>query len=143
MSYFNQPDHELIDRRDEQVRGLLLRLARSTTMQMDAEEERSGQPSVSAATSTAAFDRWLALARERGLPNQDAEPLTVGDVVVPLVWRAHYVTATIDDLSTETKTALEDSGFEIVAFTASEPDWSAAFSRLVVALGVTNDSSRV
>ncbi len=31
LSYYNQPDHELIDRRDEPAREVLLRLARATT----------------------------------------------------------------------------------------------------------------
>src|SRR5262249_41400004 len=32
MSYYNQPDHEILDRRDEAARELLLRLARAHTV---------------------------------------------------------------------------------------------------------------
>jgi hypothetical protein len=46
LSYYNQPDHELIDRTDKEVRLLLLRLARSSV-------KKAPRPTASAATTTA------------------------------------------------------------------------------------------
>ena len=42
MSYFNQPDHELIDRRDIVAREILLRLANSTTADLEAAPKSNG-----------------------------------------------------------------------------------------------------
>src|SRR5690606_34555929 len=45
MSYFNQPDHEQLDRRDEKARALLLRLARAQLKGLEAPvARRSTQP---------------------------------------------------------------------------------------------------
>jgi hypothetical protein len=135
MSYYNQPDHELIDRRDSDARALLLRLARSTTSLRDAPpvSRRSARPGPAPADATLA--RWLEQARARELPMPDSEPLAAVDLQVPLVWRAHYVAVLFDDPATEVRAALEDKGFEVLVFRSSEPDWSDSFARLATALG--------
>ena len=131
MSYYNQPDHENLDRRDEDARTMLLRLARARTVvradqpteashPVDGEDSREG--------------RWLAEASRRGIPAPDPKPLTAGDRSVRYVWRKHYVAAIIDQADRPALEPMEDLGFEVVQF--EEPaGWRAAFARLASALG--------
>ena len=79
--------------------------------------------------------RWIELARARELPAADAEPIAFGDAQVPLVWRAHYVVAILDDSLTSLTNQLEDKGFEVIAFGSDETTWAESFTRLAKALG--------
>jgi Lhr-like helicase len=150
MSYYNQPDHELLDRRNAQARGFLLRLARATTSGLDAVPARSVTPVETGAPDTTdpALGRWLALARSRDLPLPDTEPLALapadgaddGETRLPLVWRAHYVAAVLGGATTRRFDRLADRGFEVIAFPAAESDdladaWAEPFRRLAAALG--------
>ena len=150
MSYYNQPDHELLDRRDEDARTLLLRLARARTAQMAGTRPigatltlTAGGVSPAVTVSQAAVtvshgepreERWLAEAARRGLPAPDSEPFTAGAGSVRFVWRKHYAAAIIDEGDLSALRALEDLGFEIVRFEAPA-GWRAAFARLASVLG--------
>src|SRR5208282_4741765 len=90
MSYFNQPDHERLDRRDGPAREMLLRLARATTV---VERTPSVHPGPIPATTPPDLARWFERADQAGLPRPDAVPMPVGDVALSLVWKAHYVVA--------------------------------------------------
>jgi hypothetical protein len=130
MSYYNQPDHELIDRRDEGARWALVRLARGTTT---AQTPSAAEPP---ALGDDAARAWRDEAGRRAIPAPDAEPLRIDDTVVPLVWRRHYVVAALPGAGADRTGALEDLGFEVVPF----PDpgsWDAAFRRLASVLGRT------
>jgi hypothetical protein len=135
MSYYNQPDHELIDRREEGARGLLLRLARATTSMWETSVTRpAGQAGDPGSDVEAALAHWLELARARELPPPDATPFVDGSAQLPLVWRAHYVAVAFEDTASIVS-ALRDKGFEVVVFTGDESSWPGTFGRLSVALG--------
>ena len=139
MSYYNQPDHELLDRRDEGARTMLLRLAHARTARQVVTQAIGASPTGAPGDGSAAVtraDRWLAEAVSRGIPDADAEPFAAGDQVVRRVWRRHYVAAVIDKSERPAVPAMEDLGFEVVPFEDSE-DWRAAFARLASALGRT------
>ncbi|CAE6791912.1 hypothetical protein R69746_04772 [Paraburkholderia aspalathi] len=123
MSYFNQPDHELLDRRDEGARAFLLRLARGTLTGLALVQDRPSEPSP--ADSAACGDlagAWLAYASSRGIPSPDLEPLLVNEQSVALVWRNHYVAALLVNNSS-LSAKLEDKGFEVVVLGESETGW--------------------
>jgi len=132
MSYFNQPDHELLDRRDRDAREMLLRLARARTA---VDRGASVHPSPIPAGTTPDLARWFELADARGLPRPDPEGMTVGDVRLPLVWRGHYVAAVRDDAEKAALGTLDERGFVVVAFGADEATWAGAFAQLATALG--------
>jgi hypothetical protein len=138
MSYYNQPDHELIDRRDNEARSLLLRLARSKTSGLDRRGATSSSPKT--VERPAAMDsdlrRWLDQARLHGLPNPDTEPITLNGARIPLVWREHYV-AVLLAADPPVSGGLEGKGFDVLVFTKSEADWPSTFVRLATALGRT------
>jgi superfamily II DNA/RNA helicase len=149
MSYYNQPDHELLDRRNLQARDFLLRLARATTSGLDATPTSRAMFVTEVGPLPAndpALALWLALARARDLPPPDAEPLVLapsagdGESRLPLVWRAHYVAAVLDGEIPQPLDRLANLGFDLVAFPSSpsaDPaaEWAEPFSRLALALG--------
>lgn len=134
MSYYNQPDHQAIDRRDEDARQLLVRLARAVTTTTDLPIVGSSSAPVPPSSPDGdTGSRWDEQARVLGIPRWDASPLD-GYPDLPGVWRAHYVAAALGDTSPATLAALEDKGFEIIVF-GDEESWPAAFTRLATALG--------
>jgi Lhr-like helicase len=137
MSYFNQPDHEMIDRRNEEARTLLLRLARSTiTVEPSRITTPSTRPDAPVAISgSPELSRFVELADARGLPRPDAEPLELNEHSLPLAWRTHYVVAALGALAQDAHATLQDRGFEVFTFAGSEDAWADTFSRLAAALG--------
>ena len=147
MSYYNQPDHESLDRRDADARAMLLRLARARTMRQGAEPQpvRVTLGTVSAGSPTGGLkvsvvsvaDKWREEATRRGIPDPDSNPLAVGERSVRRIWRKHYVAAIIDEADRPAVQPLEDLGFEVIQFEDPE-DWRAPFARLASALGQTS-----
>ena len=135
MSYYNQPDHELLDRRDSGAKTLLLRLARSTTKVVEATPSLLPDLPNVATNRDARLARLLEIIRERKLPLPDAEPWSVDGVQVPLVWRVHYLAAIFDEPSAPLVAALEGKGFALVTFGSHESSWEEPLDRLVRALG--------
>ena len=131
MSYYNQPDHELLDRRDEHARALLVRLAHARTV-ADADQPAAAFHAVNG--DQPAEGRWLAEASRRGIPTPDPKPLAADGWSVPWVWRRHYVAAVIGETEAPVLQAMEEFGFEVVRFDAPK-GWNAGFARLASALG--------
>jgi hypothetical protein len=100
LSYYNQPDHELIDRTNTDVRRILLRLARSEVRPMAHHQTPNG-------SWAEALARWK-------LPPHDASPLMVGDLALPLVWRSHLIVAVTSPLMGNERAVLENMGYAIV-----------------------------
>ncbi|MEY4513466.1 MAG: hypothetical protein RLZZ450_5588 [Pseudomonadota bacterium] len=136
MSYFNQPDHERIDRRDADAKIILVRLARAVTSGLGAPpiSRRRSRPS-GASHEDDSLQRFRDLARERELPQPDPTSVVVDDVSVPLVWRDHYVAALLDASLTDIVNQLVDKGFEVIVFGDDEQMWAEPFDRLTLALG--------
>ena len=137
MSYYNQPDHESLDRRDEDARAMLLRLARARTRAEPGRRfEHTAYESISTSEddTVSVQDQWREEAARRGIPAPDAEPLVAGERSVRRVWRRHYVAALIDEADHPALQPLEDLGFEVIQFEDPER-WRAAFARLAAALG--------
>ena len=131
MSYYNQPDHEILDRRDGDARALLLRLAHSRTV---AGEQHPGAVFHAVNGGPPDETRWLSEASRRGIPTPDPKPLAADGWSVPWVWREHYVAAVFGETEAPALQAMEEFGFEVIRFDAPE-SWNAAFARLASALG--------
>jgi hypothetical protein len=126
LSYFNQPDHEAIDRREVELKDALLRLARSTVvlaLRATGSDETHG--------SDSAMSRWL---REKltaaGLDAPDGRPIAYDGGEIALVWRDYYVAASLGELPGAAHETLRGRGFDLVVFPESEAEWPAAFERL-------------
>ncbi|HZF56048.1 MAG TPA: Zn-binding domain-containing protein, partial [Polyangiaceae bacterium] len=134
LSYYNQPDHEVIHRQDPRAKETLLRLAASVTRVLRSRP--TSRPPGPLPDTEAPAGGFLHEARARSLPDPDPEPMVIDGATVPYCWRAHYVAAALADTPAEARRVLEDRGFEIIDF-ADEPTWPDAFTRLARALGHT------
>lgn len=121
LSYYNQPDHELIDRRDEGVIDVLLRMA-SSERDRPAIEPASGKD----------MRAWLAAFEQWEWPMPSAE--TMGTTTYPLVWPGMMVMAVTEPPSEELKMRCADLGREIILI-PTEPSTSPPHD-LAAALGV-------
>jgi superfamily II DNA/RNA helicase len=100
LSYYNQPDHELIDRTDALALRLLLRLARSTVGPRRAPRDTEANP-------------WTEAAKRWGLPRPDAPPAAFGDLT-PLSWSAFCVAAGPSHHLPGLQTAADSLGFILI-----------------------------
>jgi hypothetical protein len=137
MSYYNQPDHELLDRRNEGARALLLRLARCSSTGLQAARPHNGPDNTPRVEEGGSIARWIELAQAHHVPLPDPEPLVAGSTRVPLIWRAHYVLALLEEPGAASRQQLEDKGFDLVVFGPAEPAWEDGFKRLAKLLGRT------
>ena len=118
LSYYNQPDHELINRRHPEARDLLLHLARSQVKVAQVLEP---------AAVFGADDPWQTQAHAHGLP--------VGKQVGgAMIWPDLYAAAVLTELPADERKALADR-FDLVDFT-DLATWPAAFATLARLLGV-------
>jgi hypothetical protein len=123
LSYYNQPDHELIDRTSKEAKILLLRLARCQIagQATPAEPKTNGE-------WHAALARW-------GLPAPDELPLIIEGTTLPLAWRAQLAAAAFDSVPDKARTAAEERGFNIALLPDTPGD--APPTELVELLGTT------
>ena len=142
MSYFNQPDHELLDRRDDKAKEVLLRLARAATSGLfrDADGPASGPapaavPDAKAAPASSRLAAFIKALSARGIPAPDASPLNVDGTEYPLVWKEHYVAAFLGSFPPADAGRLADRGFEVVTFDGPDSAWGEPLTRLSKALG--------
>lgn len=111
LSYYNQPDHELIDRTDEDVCRLLIKLASATV-----------RPLKLASHSAPKIEMWLRAFEEWKYPSPSNSPLDIDGLEVPLVWREHRVAAVLGDFPKEAISKLESMAFSVVILPLEVPD---------------------
>ena len=101
LSYFNQPDHELINRKSQEVAQFLLDL---------------GRGSISLATKPAHGAMpipWLEAFSVAGIPQIDTMPASFGGCEFEFVWRAFAVAATTANLTAEAEEDAMNKGWVV------------------------------
>ncbi len=133
MSYFNQTDHELLDRRDEVAKAVLLNLAKASVRNLVLDVS----PKVDSTdfSSVEINPEWATEARKAGLPSPDVDPLEISGQKISLVWRSYYVVASLDTLDEFIEKQLEDKGFSIFVFGLDSTKWSEIMTKLLSAVG--------
>ncbi|MBL8618291.1 MAG: DEAD/DEAH box helicase [Deltaproteobacteria bacterium] len=129
LSYYNQPDHELIHRQNGTALDLLLRIARGQTGPAPSASSAPPGDGPHPAGADTADAPWREALAARGLPAPDPAPLPGG----LLGWRAHFVA--VDLAGVGDPGQLAELGYELVPFT-DKPAWGASFDRLAALLGV-------
>jgi Domain of unknown function (DUF1998) len=110
LSYYNQPDHEFIDRTDKAVLQVLLCLARSEVVpRKPSDEENSDNP-------------WLSAFKRGGLPTPQGEALTVKNKEIRFVWPDYRVAADIGPVPVEIINAGDAIGFAIIGLPREPPE---------------------
>ncbi|HXF07868.1 MAG TPA: DEAD/DEAH box helicase [Candidatus Acidoferrales bacterium] len=135
LSYYNQPDHELLDRRDAAARRILWRLACAQTVLCEdapALTQSDGEASAHEAKGWQAIWRQ-ALAAEAGkLP----PPVAAEHAGSPLLhWPDHYVAVALPDTPRQLQTEWEERGYTFVRFGENRTAWPPAFAKLAKLLG--------
>lgn len=133
LSYYNQPDHELIDRRDSGALRLLWRLAQVTTSlqrQPDTPVQLSPAPAIPGWAG-----QWQSLRAEHA-PDLPPPASAEADGRVLLHWPDHYAAAGLPDTSRELQAAWEDRGYSFIRFPADTAAWPPLFQRLGRLLGL-------
>ena len=102
LSYYNQPDQELIDRTDPAVLQILLRLARSDVVPTQPSGDESSE------------NPWLSAFKKWNLPAPHGEALTLKNRKIRFVWPNHRVAADIGPFPNEITGAADALGFAII-----------------------------
>lgn len=119
LSYYNQPDHELIDRQDTSVVEFLCALAGAQAIDVDAASDD---------------DPWLAAFQRWDLPSPT--PLALGGISHPFYWPSRDVLAVTAEPSPDLASAAAAHGILEVIVLPSEPGASAP-AKLLSALGMS------
>lgn len=81
LSYFNQPDHELIDRASVEAKQMLIDLARGNIVLAAGSSRHAG------------VDGWDAAFKDAGIPAPDGASVSFADQEMRFAWRTHFVAA--------------------------------------------------
>jgi hypothetical protein len=101
LSYFNQPDHELIDRTGEEAKRLLIAIAR-------------GEVSLKASRPEGSEDSWLAAFEQAELPAPDPKGIIFGGHTLRYAWPAHFVAAEKGPILADVRAVAEAAGWMLV-----------------------------
>jgi hypothetical protein len=132
LSYYNQPDHALVDRRDDGFKRLLSRLARARVVVTSRPEP---EPDEGNDTPAEPGDPFLAAVVARGLEPCDGRPIEVGGEPYPYVWRSARVVAAPKGLPIKTARLFADKGLMVVPYDPAAPAAREAIDALAEALG--------
>ncbi|MDP1627653.1 MULTISPECIES: DEAD/DEAH box helicase [Pseudomonadota] len=101
LSYFNQPDHEMIDRTRLEAQQFLVDLARGEIVP------------VAGRTQTEEGEPWSAVFKAAGIPEPDDTPITLAEQELPFVWRPYFVAALVGKLSSATREVAVAKGWTL------------------------------
>lgn len=133
LSYFNQPDHENINRRDEQALKMLVAMANAQVgpAQAEAGEAPATQPTMPAPPAQpGVLDRWLHALEAAHCKAPDATQLSVlgGRATVAAQYKASRTLVVLEALPPELRAELLDKGWAVIDMSAPE-QWEALFQQ--------------
>lgn len=102
LSYFNQPDHELINRASDEVKQVLVDLARGKVVLASPSSGEGGD------------NGWKKIFKNEGIPEPDTASISFGDQVLPFAWRSHFVAASTLHLSKAIHEIADAKGWTLV-----------------------------
>ena len=122
LSYFNQPDHEKIDRRNAAAVTFLASLANASVEPLHAE--------TIAAASSSSIAEWLQEVARLGLrkPDKFDVPINGGKASADAAYQAARALIFLSPPDDETLAHAEERGFTVIVFPSSSADWPAIFT---------------
>ena len=131
LSYFNQPDHEHINRRNPEALKLLVAMANAQVKLRPADEaaEVASVGSGASSDGDSLEARWLATLQQAGLAAPDAlnVPVNQGAAVAAAQYKTARALVFLSKPDAATTATLHDKGWQVIDF--SEPEsWSARFA---------------
>ncbi len=134
LSYFNQPDHDHINRRNTQVIEMLVALANAQVAAAPAEPSQtvtSNSPAVAgdAGTHDALFDQWQQALQAGGyrVPDQTQLPVLGGQLTVAGQYKAARTLVILQPLQAAWQAELTDKGWSVINMSNSA-QWSEQFA---------------
>lgn len=114
LSYFNQPDHEHINRRNAEALKLLVALANAQVQPVEC------SPATVAATTLAdaPLDAWLSALRQTGAVQPDAVNVSVnnGAATAAAQYKASRALVFLSAVDEQTTSVLQDKGWQVLDF---------------------------
>lgn len=132
LSYFNQPDHEHINRRNPEALKLLVAMANAQVRLRPSDDSSlAGQAGTAGAEPTDGTPqaRWLAALHQAGLATPDALniPVNQGAATAAAQYKAARALVFLSSVDAATTASLQDKGWQVLDF--SEPEhWSRRFA---------------
>lgn len=126
LSYYNQPDHESIDRQSRDVMNALVRIARSRV-----EPEFRARPEAGSGAQSpppALSERFLTALALREIDPPDEQLVTNSESISS--WSEHCVAVWFGDPPETVQAFLSGKGYDLVVFPSDEALWPASFDRL-------------
>lgn len=124
LSYFNQPDHENINRKNEATLKLLVALANASVQPQNeqSKEEISLENNL--------HERWLAALKQQGFKMPDKQNLAVngGAATAAAQYHATRTLVFLEPVGKDTVTVLLDKGWEILDF-SNQSEWPVLFEQ--------------
>jgi hypothetical protein len=101
VSYFNQPDHELIDRTSVEAKQMLIDLARGEIVLAAGSSRHAG------------VDGWDVAFKDAGIPAPDGASVSFADQEMRFAWRTHFVAACTSALSEAAREIADTKGWTL------------------------------
>lgn len=132
LSYFNQPDHEHINRRNADALKLLVTLANAQVQPVT-----SNLAAAAATTSTdEPLDAWLSALRQAGAAQPDAVNVSVnnGAAIAAAQYKAARALVFLSAVDEQTARVLQDKGWQVLDFSDASR-WPQQFAAHVEVFG--------
>ncbi|NIC35822.1 DEAD/DEAH box helicase [Halomonas desiderata] len=132
LSYFNQPDHEHINRRNADALKLLVALANAQVQPVT-----SGPAAVTSTTSTDdPLDAWMSALRQAGAVQPDAVNVSVnnGAAIAAAQYKASRALVFLSEVDEQTTGILQDKGWQVLDFSDASR-WPQQFAAHVEVFG--------
>lgn len=127
LSYFNQPDHEHINRRNEDALKLLVALANAQVQSQVTHKPLSHQED--APSGDDLFARWLQALNAAGLRQPEATQISVsnGAATAAAQYKAARTLVFLEPITSELHRLLTDKGWQLLDFSEAN-QWPALFA---------------
>ena len=127
LSYYNQPDHEIIDRRDPGAVRLLAALANAAVVPRQVSAPRHEDEGSSVGGSV--LDAWLAALKRLSLrrPDQLEVPVNGGEATADALYRSARALIFLTPPTADIIAYSQDRGFTIIIFPGDHASWEDVF----------------
>jgi Lhr-like helicase len=127
LSYYNQPDHELIDRRNSAAVEFLTFLANGTVQPLHAVATAAR---TSEGETPSAIQDWLAAVTKYGLrqPDQLNLPLNGGEATADAAYQTARALVFLSPPTDSVAAYARDRGFTVIVFPADQSEWQEVFT---------------
>jgi hypothetical protein len=129
LSYFNQPDHDHINRRNTDALSLLVALANAEVVLVTSRTAAEPQGESKSNDENTLLHDWLKAVNQAGLRHPDATRVAVhqGAAIAAAQYQASRTLVFLEALAEDVRTALVDKGWRVVD--CSDPArWAAQFA---------------